>query len=88
MVSRIRKLGRQRTVLSQPGVTLRKVFRRTTVRNHVPGNLARYMFLKSVRAKNADPTEEFYKLAGAVYSPLNVRAEIEEDDTDDIDLFD
>jgi len=30
---------------------------------HVPGNLARYMFMKSCRAKKIDPTEEFYRMA-------------------------
>ena len=56
-------------------------------KHHVAGNLARYIFLKSMRAKNADPTEEFYKIAGAVYSPLNVNEEIEDVEPEDTDLF-
>ena len=56
-------------------------------KHHVAGNLARYIFLKSVRAKNADPTEEFYRIARTVYSPVNGSEATDEDDIDDIDLF-
>ena len=55
-------------------------------KHHVAGNLACYIFLKSVRAKM--PTLlKFYKIAGAVYSPLNVNEEIEDVEPEDIDLF-
>ena len=37
-------------------------------KTHIPGNLARYMFAKSARSNNNDPTELFFKLAAFVYS--------------------
>ena len=38
------------------------------VKVHVPGNLARYMFLKAAKAKDTDPTEEFLRMAAYIYS--------------------
>ena len=38
-------------------------------KEHVPGNLARYMFQKSCRANNTDPAKAFLKIAGCVYNP-------------------
>ena len=38
------------------------------VKVHVPGNLARFMFMKAVRSKNCNPTEEFLKMAAFLYS--------------------
>lgn len=60
-------------------------------KEHIPGNLARYMFQKSVRAKKSDPTEEFFRLAASVYDPArkrDVEVATEEDDTEDIEIFD
>lgn len=37
------------------------------VKHHVPGNLARYMFIKAARSKNMDPTDEFLNMAAFVY---------------------
>ena len=34
----------------------------------MPGNLARYMFLKAAKAKDIDPTEEFLRMAAYIYS--------------------
>jgi hypothetical protein len=53
---------------------------------HIPGNLARYMFLKAVRAKKGDYAEEFYRLAGKVYNPANIEVEAEEEEVDDEDI--
>ena len=58
------------------------------VKVHVPGNLARYMFTKAVRAKNCNPTEEFLKMAAFLYSNnVQTTDEEEEQDTEDGDLF-
>jgi hypothetical protein len=50
------------------------------------------MFQKSVRAKNGDPTVEFFRLAGAVYDPTknpNVEQALEEGgDDEDLEIFD
>ena len=37
------------------------------IKAHVPGNLARYMFLKAARATNEDPTEKFLNMAAFIY---------------------
>ena len=34
----------------------------------MPGNLARYMFLKAAKAKDTDTTEEFFQMAAYIYS--------------------
>ena len=61
-------------------------------KEHVPGNLSRYMFQKSCRATNTDPTEAFLKIAGRVYNPatntahdcLDADGEI---DREDVEFF-
>lgn len=66
---------------------------------HVPGNLARYVFMKSVRAKKGDFGEEFFRLAGKYYDPRKLtnaeiieenedEGEVEEGYYEDIDYFD
>uniref|UniRef100_A0A1I8BQX5 DDE_Tnp_IS1595 domain-containing protein n=1 Tax=Meloidogyne hapla TaxID=6305 RepID=A0A1I8BQX5_MELHA len=62
-------------------------------KEHVPGNLARYMFQKSCRAGNTDPTESFLRIAGRVYNPAMNKAHDYRDadgelDSDDIEFFD
>ena len=37
----------------------------------MPGNLARYMFLKAAKAKDIDPTEEFLRMQ-RIYILINV----------------
>ena len=58
------------------------------VKTHVPGNLARYMFIKAVRSKNCDPTEEFLKMVAYVYSGiLEEENDIEEEnDTEECEI--
>ena len=62
-------------------------------KEHVPGNLARYMFQKSCRANKTDPTETFFKIAGRVYNPSINEAhdfrDVDGDlDRDDVEFFD
>lgn len=39
------------------------------IKAHIPGNLARYMFLKRCRTNKLDKTREFLRLAGNMYNP-------------------
>lgn len=56
---------------------------------HMPGNLARYIFMKSMRIRKIDFAVGFYKLAGDLYDPRkNPRPILEENyDDEEIDLF-
>ena len=51
------------------------------VKAHVPGNLARYMFLKAAKTKNIDPTEEFLRMASYIYSVKCIDQNISEPGT-------
>lgn len=55
------------------------------------GYLAKYLFLKECRIQHFDPTEEFFKLAGKLYSPIKSEeeneTETEELVQEDDDLF-
>jgi hypothetical protein len=44
--------------------------------------------LIEVRVKKADPTEKFYKISGNLYSLLSIFEGTDEEDNDDIELFD
>ena len=59
-------------------------------KEHVPGNLARYIFMKSMRVKKTDFATGFFKLAGDLYDPTKRFHPIldEKFDDEDIDLFD
>ena len=62
-------------------------------KEHVPGNLARYMFQKSCRANNTDPAKAFLKIAGRVYNPTTNTAHDYRDadgelDRDAVEFFD
>ena len=50
------------------GVMLRKIFQVMGEKAHIPENLAHYIFAKSARSSNIDPTGLFFKLAAFVYS--------------------
>ena len=73
------------------------------VKAHMPGNLARYMFLKAAKAKDIDPTEEFLRMAAYIYSdkcaesfepgtsePTEGDANLDDDELDieDVEIFD
>lgn len=63
------------------------------VKHHVPGNLARYMFMKSVRAANEDPTLQFLAMAAHLYPGCGETDEMNEEteegiDIEDVDIFD
>ncbi|GJQ87575.1 hypothetical protein Trydic_g22068 [Trypoxylus dichotomus] len=45
---------------------------------HIPGNLARYIFLKRWRELELDPSIEFFKLVGDLYNNYNTKADLEE----------
>ncbi|KAK9736371.1 hypothetical protein QE152_g12544 [Popillia japonica] len=52
------------------------------IKAHVPGNLARYMFLKRCRIMQLDRTLEFFRLAGELYNPVAPREDLDEDWSD------
>lgn len=62
-------------------------------KSHVPGNLARYIFMKSMRIRKMDFAIGFFNLAGKLYdatkAPHPTLNEDEEEffDDEDIDLF-
>ncbi|KAL3073740.1 hypothetical protein niasHT_039267 [Heterodera trifolii] len=57
------------------------------VKHHVPGNLARYMFVKAARSKKVDVTEEFLRMAAHVYADKgHAESDVELDD-EDLDIF-
>lgn len=49
------------------------------IKAHIPGNLARYMFLKRCRNLQLDRTKEFFRLAGRLYDPLVEREDFDEE---------
>ena len=53
------------------------------IKAHVPGNLARYMFLKRCHELKLDRTLEFWKLAGSMYDPSNLKDYSEEELSDE-----
>ena len=60
-------------------------------KEHIPGNLARYIFAKSMRVKKMDFAIGFFKLAGDLYDPIKRNHPILEEeiyDDEDLDLFD
>lgn len=49
------------------------------VKYHVPGNLARYMFVKAARTAGQDPTDEFFSMAAVVYPGTDGKTAAEEE---------
>lgn len=59
------------------------------VKYHVPGNLARYMFVKAARFQKKDPTDEFIAMAASVYPGTEDRDQVEEEqDSEEVEMFD
>ncbi|KAI4455467.1 isxo2-like transposase domain [Holotrichia oblita] len=53
------------------------------IKAHIPGNLARFMFLNRCRVLHLEPTLEFFRMAGELYNPEAGREDLEEDWSDD-----
>uniref|UniRef100_A0A915IJA6 Uncharacterized protein n=1 Tax=Romanomermis culicivorax TaxID=13658 RepID=A0A915IJA6_ROMCU len=52
------------------------------IKAHVPGNLARYMFIKKCYEARLDATEEFMRSAGISYNPGMPREPSDPNDRD------
>ena len=49
------------------------------IKKHIPGNLARYMFMKRCKELQLDRTKEFLRLAGLMYNPCFPRGPTDDD---------
>ncbi len=51
-----------------------------------PSQLAKYMFIKQCRASGTNPTTEFFRLAGSLYSPTKaLDEEVGDDEQEDVE---
>jgi len=53
-------------------------------KEHIPGNLARYMFNKSCASQNLNRTDHFLRLAETLYDPNRPEEEENEEDGEDL----